>query len=196
MFSLSVTYTALGYAVIAWKYRNFGALGRKGRIAVVALHLWVVISNVVLFVGWVLHDSRLGAWHPVPLAGVGLFLTGAALVLWALAHLRWRALVPSPNGLLTEGPYAWVRHPVYGGGIWGAFGLAYAAGSAWVFGYAMVLALLLYRVSRSEEEELVRRFGSAYLAYARDTGRFVPCRRPCRATERFLARGQPVRREL
>ena len=181
VFALCIAYAALGYALIAWKYQNFGRLGRRGQVAFVALHLWVVVSNVVLFAGWVVHDYRLGSWHPVPLAGVGLFLAGAAVVLWALAQLRAAAFVPSENGLFTGGPYAWVRHPVYAGGMLGAFGLAYAAGSVWVLGYAATLALLLYWVSRSEEEELVRRFGAAYRAYARDRGRFVPLRKPVNA---------------
>lgn len=82
----------------------------------VALHLWVVFSNVILFAGWVIHDYRFSSWHPFPLAGFGFFLAGAALILWAIAHLRWAAFVPSAERPLIRGPYAWVRHPVYAEG--------------------------------------------------------------------------------
>lgn len=37
-----------------------------------------------------------------------------------------------------------MHHPMYAGGVLAAFGLAYLAGSAWAFGYATVIALLLY----------------------------------------------------
>ena len=176
-FCLSVTYAGLSYALIAWKYQHFARLGPRTRRALVALHLWIVLSNVLLFVAWVIHDYALGSWHPVPLAGLGLLLVGTTLILWALAHLRSVAFVPSAERPLTEGPYAWVRHPIYAGGVLAAFGLAYLAGSAWAFGYATVIALLLYRLSRSEEVELARRYGPAYRAYAEGKGRFVPFRR-------------------
>ncbi|MBI2161191.1 MAG: isoprenylcysteine carboxylmethyltransferase family protein [Candidatus Rokubacteria bacterium] len=176
-FCLSVAYAGLGYALIAWKYQHFARRGPRTRKALVALHLWIVLSNVLLFVAWVIHDYRFGSWHPVPLAGFGLFLVGTTLILWALARLRSAAFVPSAERPLTEGPYAWVRHPMYAGGVLAAFGLAYLAGSAWAFGYATVIALLLYWLSRSEEVELARRYGQAYRAYAEGKGRFVPLRR-------------------
>lgn len=150
----------------------------------VALHLWVVFSNVILFTGWVIHDYRFGSWHPFPLAGFGFFLAGAALILWAIAHLRWAAFVPSAERPLIEGPYAWVRHPVYAGGILAAFGLAYAAGSVWIFSYAAIVVVLLHWVSRREERELIQRYGPAYSVYAEDKGRFLPSRKPVTGRER------------
>jgi protein-S-isoprenylcysteine O-methyltransferase Ste14 len=170
-FGLSVAYASLGYALIAWKYQNFARLGLRGKKVLVTLHLWIVSSNVALFAGWMIHDYRPRSWHPFPLAGFGLLLTGAALVFWALAHLRSAAFVPSAERPLSEGPYAWVRHPVYAGGILGAFGLAYAAGSPWLFSYAAVLAVLLRWVSRREERELIQRYGEAYRVYAEGKGR-------------------------
>ena len=94
-FCLSVTYAALGYALIVWKYHNFTRLRVRGKKALVALHLWIVFSNVALFAGWAIHDYWLGSWHPFPLAGFGLSLAGAALILWTLAYLRSAAFVPS-----------------------------------------------------------------------------------------------------
>ncbi len=174
---LFVTYAWLGYALVAWKDQHFTRLGQRGRRALVALHLWIVLSNVLIYTAWVIHDYPLGSWHPVPFAGLGLFLIGAGLVLWALACLRSAAFVPSAEGLSTEGPYAWVRHPIYAGGILAAFGLAYLVGSVWVLAYATAIALLLHWLSGSEEAELTRRYGQAYRAYAESRGRFVPYRR-------------------
>jgi protein-S-isoprenylcysteine O-methyltransferase Ste14 len=185
-FCLSVTYAGLGYALIAWKYQNFTRLGLRGRKVLVALHLWIVFSNAGLFATWVIHDYRLGSWHPFPLAGFGLVLAGTALILWALAHLRSAAFVPSTEEPLTEGPYAWVRHPVYAGGVLTAFGLAYAAGSVWIVSYAAAVAVLLHGVSRSEERELIRRYGQAYRVYAGGKGRFFPFRRPVASEARSL----------
>lgn len=192
-FCLSIAYMAVGYGLIVWKYQNFARLGSRGRNALVALHVWIVLSNAALFAGWVIHDYRPGSWHPFPLLGVGLFLAGAALILWALSHLRRAVFLPSAGGPLTGGPYAWVRHPLYAGGILAAFGLAYAAGSGWVLSYAAAVAVLLLWVSRLEEQELIQRYGGAYRAYAEGKGRFLPIMRPVTSRARSAVPGEDRR---
>jgi protein-S-isoprenylcysteine O-methyltransferase Ste14 len=108
---------------------------------------------------------------PVGLLGLGLFG-------WMFRHLGLNVTSTSmPRAgatLVTSGPYRWVRHPMYSAALvllvattlLTANGIV-AAGGGFAF------ALLAAR-SRLEEERLVERFGDAYRAYQRCTGRFVP----------------------
>jgi len=176
-FGLSLLYTGLGYGLITWKYQNFSRLGPRVRKVLVALHVWVVASNIALFTGWVVSEYQTISWHPFPMAGLGLGLAGAMVILWALSHLRQATLVPSTERPVTGGPYGWVRHPVYAGGILAALGLAYFSGSIRILLYAGVVGVFLYWVSKAEEMELFRRYGRTYLLYAERTGRFVPHRK-------------------
>jgi len=78
--------------------------------------------------------------------------------------------------LLTEGPYAHVRHPRYLEVVAGVFG--YAALANYTGGWVIAVALLpaLHLVVLLEERELHRRFGAEYEAYRARVPRYVPRR--------------------
>ena len=72
-------------------------------------------------------------------------------------------IAPAHRGLVTQGPYHWLRHPMYAGellslagGLIGAFGIWNAV----VF--LLFTATILWRIT--EEEKILRKSG--YAAYA------------------------------
>jgi protein-S-isoprenylcysteine O-methyltransferase Ste14 len=89
---------------------------------------------------------------------------GLALNLWALASLGIAfGIAPAHRGLVTQGPYHWLRHPMYAGellslvgGLIGAFGIWNAV----VF--LVFTATIMWRIT--EEEKILRKTG--YAAYA------------------------------
>lgn len=143
---------------------------RRGAAWVVAQ--FVLIAAVVL--AWQL-PQRPAPWLVWP--GVALAASGAAFAGWAFATLG-RSLTPFPEprrgGTLVEtGPFALVRHPVYGGGLAFFAGLSLAIGPAGLVPTA-ALGLLWLAKSREEERRLVSRF-PGYDAYReRVRHRFVP----------------------
>lgn len=103
---------------------------------------------------------------------VGLFLTASRAMgrNWSIV-----ARTRSDHELVTEGPFAWVRHPIYTGLF------AYLLAMAIAFGHwrGLILGVPLYWIGTMlrvfQEERLLRaQFGSAYDAYARRVKRFVP----------------------
>jgi protein-S-isoprenylcysteine O-methyltransferase Ste14 len=88
---------------------------------------------------------------------------GLALNLWALASLGIAfGIAPAHRGLVTQGPYHWLRHPMYAGellslvgGLIGAFGIWNAV----VF--LVFTATIMWRIT--EEEKVLRKTG--YAAY-------------------------------
>ena len=76
--------------------------------------------------------------------------------------------------LVTNGPYRWIRNPLYtaGGLLFAGLGLVAAS---WIFiaGAAGMLPFVWWRLPR-EEAELEARFGQEYRDYASRTGRFLP----------------------
>jgi protein-S-isoprenylcysteine O-methyltransferase Ste14 len=103
----------------------------------------------------------------------GLWLHFAALR--ALGAAFQVGVDPSQTpGIVTAGPYRYVRHPIYA-----AF-LAYFVG-AWLllptalFSISMPLAIVrVILQARYEEAALAAAFGAAYTDYMRSTTRFVP----------------------
>lgn len=109
------------------------------------------------------------------LAGLALALGGASLV-WSL-----RALPLKERGrkLVTEGPYRYVRHPLYST-MFLSLGLAvfFVTRTFWVLVAVGCLFALACLLVRREEAFMERCFGEAWRAYARRTPRFFPQWRP------------------
>lgn len=83
-------------------------------------------------------------------------------------HLR------EDHRLLTQGPYRWIRHPIYVANV--AFRTALILESANLIialPNAALMALMYARVGK-EEAMMIERFGDEYRAYMAHTGRFLP----------------------
>ena len=78
------------------------------------------------------------------------------------------------HDLVVDGPYRWIRHPLYtlGGLFWSCLGVTTALWPV-AIGFLSIVLLLALRVSR-EERELEERFGDSYRQYKLRTGRFFP----------------------
>ena len=116
---------------------------------------------------------------PLALSGCLLALTGAALVLRSRAALgpAW-SFVPRADpgtGLVTTGPYRFVRHPIYLGLALIAMGAALAFGSPLAFLTVMfgIVPTFAWR-ARAEEHLLRRILGEAYETYQQRTKLIIP----------------------
>ncbi len=77
--------------------------------------------------------------------------------------------------LVTTGPYALMRHPMYAAVLWnGTAVTAFGLGSWLVLLAVVPLHLVWVWLVRLEEAQLAARYGTAYEAYTADTGQFFP----------------------
>ena len=83
----------------------------------------------------------------------------------------------NPGTLLSEGPYAVIRHPRYVEVLVGVLGYALAANHVGGYVVALLSAPALHLVVVMEERELAVRFGAAYEEYCARVPRYVPRRR-------------------
>jgi len=109
--------------------------------------------------------------------GTILIAIGAALVFAGIRGLRTSiSPYPKPNDdgyLVTEGVYAYVRHPIYLGLMLVSFGWACAMDSLAALVVAVVFTVFLDLKSRREESWLKAQYPD-YVVYAAHTRRFVP----------------------
>ena len=107
-------------------------------------------------------------------AGLTLVAAGEALRLWAAGHLY------TTRELVTSGPYAWVRHPLYAGTLLVGCGfLVAASGRVTLIGIPLYLLFffgyyLPYK-TRKEDGRLLRRH-PGYARYRREVPSVVPWR--------------------
>jgi protein-S-isoprenylcysteine O-methyltransferase Ste14 len=111
--------------------------------------------------------------------GVAAYAAGLALTLAAQLHMgaSWRIGVDPAERtqLVTSGPFAFARNPIFTGMIAVAVGLALLVPNLWA--RLAVLALVVgieLQVRLVEEPYLLRTHGEAYRAWAQRTGRFLP----------------------
>jgi protein-S-isoprenylcysteine O-methyltransferase Ste14 len=110
--------------------------------------------------------------------GAALTVAGLLFAVWAREHLgrNWSRSVTIKQGheLITTGPYAVVRHPIYTGILGGFLGMAIAISQVRGF-IAFVLIFLVFWVKfRMEEEWMRSQFGETYATYAQQTAALVP----------------------
>ena len=126
---------------------------------------WWLIAQLLLIVAHVLpalpSPAALGLVWPLWLAGLGWGCLAVGLVLAALAFLRLGPnLTPLPEpmpgaALVTSGPYARCRHPLYQAILVCSLGVTLALGSLLHLALLVCLAVVLVRKARREETRLL-----------------------------------------
>jgi protein-S-isoprenylcysteine O-methyltransferase Ste14 len=138
--------------------------------------LWLVRRPLV--------GADLGTHAPLFVLGAALLALSFAMGLRRRRHLPMRVLAGLPEleedgkggRLLTEGPYARIRHPRYVEVAVGVMGYAALANhlGAWTMAFASLPVLHLVVVV--EERELAQRFGAEFEVYRSTVPRYVPRR--------------------
>src|SRR5262245_31613202 len=164
------------------------------------------------------HYFRLRGWIPIPLyaltllafdplappawevaVGGGLALAGLALRAWARLQIGRSSDTRRLHArrLVTSGPYALARNPLYIGNLAIACGLAVLIGADhWAGVLVAALALHYGRVIRAEERMLEASFGEPYREYCSRVHRWWPVPRGFPAFEGGKPAFSSLRREV
>lgn len=177
-FSLPILFHLLTHPALLWRRLRGGPLAEpepRQRLIISLILLCVVALGLVCVFDYGLRWSQV----PVYVMLLGDLLVAAGLVLlwlamWVNPFAASAVTVEPGQTVITTGPYALVRHPMYCGGLLLFLGIALALGS-WVGlvpGLA-ILALLIWRLK--EEERYLSDHLSGYREYcAKVTHRLIP----------------------
>ncbi len=182
--------------VVAWfairypfqrRARKFGVARSTGGAGDRAVLFLAALGQFILPLGYVAFSLLTGlpvvgdyAFHPLQ-GWLGIAALVAALVLFRITHKQlgrnWSVTLETrtEHKLVTDGVYAWVRHPMYSSFLLSAVAQALLIPN-WIFGPAglVVFAILFfYRVGR-EEALMLETFGQSYVDFMARTARIVP----------------------
>jgi len=173
-----IAYWALSAHVVArtihrWMWWREIAV-RLGLFALVATALQVAAT------GGALSNARVHALGTGTLAGVigtVLCAVGIGLAVLARAALGQSWARPKAPGaapeLITTGPYAYVRHPIYGGMLLGMLGSSIGQSVLWLLPL-MVYGPQFIHSARREERLLLEQYPERYRAYMKQTKMLLP----------------------
>jgi protein-S-isoprenylcysteine O-methyltransferase Ste14 len=111
--------------------------------------------------------------------GTGLLVAGLLFSVWARVALgrNWSNVVSVKvdHELIQNGPYRWVRHPIYTGLLVALAGSALAQDMIADLPVVPLAFLGFWIKLRREEDWMRQQFGASYEAYCARTARLIPC---------------------
>jgi protein-S-isoprenylcysteine O-methyltransferase Ste14 len=170
-----------------WAVMAMGAkrtVGARFRIREIGWRLGVIVLIVLALripaVRHALQGARAHAAGISPLMGLGggvLCALGIAFAIYARVHLgrNWgmpMARKESPE-LVTSGPYAFVRHPIYTGMLTAMLGSAFGESPLWLVPLVLFGIYFVYS-ARNEEKLMLQQFPEQYREYMSRTKMLVP----------------------
>ncbi len=125
------------------------------------------------FLGWLFVFSVTLLGKPTMM---GMYVPGVVVVVLGMSMRMWASGFVRKNTVLaTNGPYAFVRHPLYTGNVLIAIGFALASGLWWSFPVGLVFILLFYPHSIAyEDRKLNGLFPDRWEPWAKKTPAIVP----------------------
>jgi protein-S-isoprenylcysteine O-methyltransferase Ste14 len=154
--------------------------GGRGVLIVRAVFFFALMAFLVMYLlgsAWI--DAflfSLPAW--LRWSGFVIGLVTVAFWTWTQITLdtQWSAQLQltKEHHLITNGPYAIMRHPLYSGMIGWAVSLSLLTAN-WIFLVICMLSIagVLWRVPK-EEQMMIDTFGDEYKAYMQRTSRYLP----------------------
>ncbi len=142
-----------------------------------------ILLALAIIAAWLLGRTRPLAWPglddmPGHIIGSGFGLAGLALVVWSVIALNRAGTTFMPDGvssaLVTNGPYARFRNPIYLGEVLFLLGVAELTKNIWFAAAAAAFAILVTLLQiLPEERHLSATFGTAYDDYRARTRRWL-----------------------
>lgn len=148
---------------------------------------FAILLGVAAFISlaaYVISPGRL-AWAALPLpdwlrwAGIVIASLGFALLQWSQSALgeNWSHAprMMKDQELITDGPYRWVRHPIYSAFLL-ILGSVFFISANWFIGLSWLGMTAMEVASRINYEEslMIEYFGERYRAYMKKTGQLIP----------------------
>jgi protein-S-isoprenylcysteine O-methyltransferase Ste14 len=140
-----------------------------------------LVYAIALFAAWWLEARYSLAFGLSPQAeylGWALISVGLTGFAWALAAIWGHRTTVNPykaaTNLVTFGPFAYSRNPIYVSDWFVYFGVTLLLGTAWALVFApLVWAVMRYAVIAHEEAHLLAKFGDEYDQYRSQVKRWL-----------------------
>jgi protein-S-isoprenylcysteine O-methyltransferase Ste14 len=149
----------------------------------VAFYLYAVdhVNSIQFLVGKLAHHGSRVSEDELArilfLVSAALVFLGGAIRMWGTSYLKTAVMGDKrvhSDRLLADGPFRYVRNPLYLGNVVAGAGIGLLASRSGFFVLAFGLLIFGLRLISHEEKELSATQGEPYLAYCKAVPRFIP----------------------
>jgi protein-S-isoprenylcysteine O-methyltransferase Ste14 len=155
---------------------------KEGAFIMIVLRLfgfsmWLAIILYMINPQWM-------AWSSLPLdpqvrwIGAALGAIAIPLLYWMFASLGKNITdtveIRKEHKMVTDGPYRYIRHPMYLFSLIYMCGMSMAAANWFILASGCITLMMLVFRTPIEEAELIEKFGDQYRNYMKSTGLFFP----------------------
>jgi protein-S-isoprenylcysteine O-methyltransferase Ste14 len=151
-----------------------------------ALFRLILIAAILLPLGALRFGNLLGnvgsyetGTSRIVLGSIGVFfcVSGMALAILARIYIGRNWGMPMTRRenpeLVTTGPYAYVRHPIYTGMLLAVLGTVLVSGIPWLITFVFICAYFVYS-AKTEEKQMLQQFPKAYPEYRKRVKALIP----------------------
>ena len=162
---------------ISWQAKKRGKSQKKDRWSRWVIYLGIFISIFASYFFRAANIALLPAWSFN--LGISFMILGLLIRQWAILTLgvqfSYTVQIRTGHQLITKGPYRFVRHPAYTGGVFLnlGFGFAFQSWGAVLFNLLILALVYTYRI-RVEEKVLLETFGEEYVSFCKGRKRILP----------------------
>ncbi len=147
------------------------------RVFIIIVVIILVRSGIFHFSGGSIQDFLVPPTFWFGVIGVIICACGVGLAIWARITLgrNWgmpMTLKEDPE-LITSGPYAIVRHPIYAGFLFAVLGSSLVDGLGWLILFLVVGVYFTYS-ALTEEKLMLKQFPKEYPNYMAKTKAMIP----------------------
>ena len=146
--------------VHGWRWNN---------VPVPEAHVGLLLAGAVMTV---VRKRPITSRATVRHVGWPMILSGVALGTWAV-RTAGHTNLEHPNRLVTSGPYAWSRHPMYVAWTLVYLGATLVANTQWPLMLLPFVAAITHRDATREEARLLDTFGPDYAEYQARVRRYI-----------------------
>lgn len=179
----------IGLVVQVTSYRRRAQAGESYNLAregwAVAIPLRIAGLALWLYLPLYVFLPRQMVWSTLPLPALLRWLAFAVAALLVPPFVHWAqsslgrnvtttVITKEHHQLVMEGPYRYLRHPLYTAGLIYFLAMSLATGSWFLLLSILIVGAVLLMRTPQEEAELIERFGDQYRQYMKRTGRFFP----------------------
>jgi len=137
----------------------------------------LIVYSPLLIGGWIAAKLyQVNLWMDI--VGTLICATGVGFAIWSRNVLgkNWsgNVMIQKEHHLIQDGPYGFVRHPIYLGVLLAMLGSSLALGQIFGFAYCLFSIFGLWFKSRQEEGLLAKQFPSEFPQYKQQVKMLLP----------------------